>query len=126
MRIAVATVFAEILTVGTYAITDSGNWALDGGFYFYQHNVNVEEWTQTTQNPFQQWQFELSPDGSSFYIYNVGNGNSIGLSDGGGVLQIGVGVDAWTAQPVTNGYTLRNVRTGRYIGPDLRRRRALF
>ena len=103
---------------GTYAISDPSSWAIDGGFLYWSHLTNIEEWQQGTNNPYQQRNFQSS--GSDYFIYSIGNGNDVALSDGSGTLQIGVGVDAWTVASSGSGYTIRNARTGNYINDPAR------
>jgi Pectate lyase superfamily protein len=98
---------------GTYTISDSASFAIDGGFYHFSALASEELYSLSVKNPYQQWQFR--PSGSGFTICSVGNGTSICLSDGGADLTIGLGSDVWDVAVSGSGYTLRSDRTGHYI-----------
>ena len=104
------------LAAGTYNIGSS--FVIDGGFYVAYWGYPpaaeafVENGSPVGTNPAQQFKFAGS--GEDFTICNVLEGAC--LTDGGGVVDIGQGTDTWLATPSGSGYTLKNTRTGNYMG----------
>jgi hypothetical protein len=104
------------LAAGTYNIGSS--FVIDGGFYsaYWGFPPAAEAYAENGSpigtNPSQEFKFAAS--GSDFTICNVQNGAC--LTDGGTVVDIGQGTDTWLATPSGSGYTLKNTRTGNYMG----------
>jgi hypothetical protein len=104
------------LAAGTYNIGSS--FVIDGGFYVAYWGfppaaeAYAENGSPVGSNPSQQFKFAGS--GGDFTICNVLVGAC--LTDGGSVVDIGQGTDTWLATPSGSGYTLKNTRTGNYMG----------
>jgi hypothetical protein len=104
------------LVAGTYNI--GGSYVIDGGFYVSYWGfppaaeAYAENGSPLGSSPAQQFRFAAS--GSDFTICNVQEGAC--LTDGGSVVDIGQGTDTWLATPSGSGYTLKNTRTGNYMG----------
>jgi len=98
------------LQPGTYAVTDSLGFFVDGGFYLYGDPI-VRLWVFVSGNPSQYWKFAAVPGG--FTMLNQGTGQY--ASDIGGELVEGPHADVWTVTPVSGGFTLRNNRTGLFL-----------
>jgi hypothetical protein len=96
-------------------ISDSANFAVDGGFLFWNNNPNTEEWPLVTNNRYQQW--TLNTDGT---ICNVGNGDSRTnncLYDSNGILKddgLPSAADHFTLVKDGAG-TIKDDTTGRYM-----------
>jgi hypothetical protein len=110
------------LGAGTYAVTDFSSKAIDGGFYYWGGNLTIQEWQENPSNTMQQWKFNQVSAGI-FTICNVGDQNASlpnsCLTDQQQNLAIGyTGTDEWAVTASGNGYTIKNTRTDRFIGPD--------
>jgi hypothetical protein len=104
------------VTGGTYNIGSS--YVIDGGFYsaYWGYPPAAEAYTKNGSpigtNPSQEFNFVAS--GSDFTICDVANGAC--LTDGGGLVDIGQGTDLWLITASGAGWTLKNTRTGKYMG----------
>jgi hypothetical protein len=101
---------------GIYNIGSSQ--VIDGGFYssFWGFPPAAEAFVKNGSpvgsNPSQQFNFAAS--GTSFTICDVANGAC--LTDGGSLVDIGQGTDTWLITRSGSGWTIKNTRTGRYMG----------
>jgi hypothetical protein len=116
------------LTPGNYHVGSlySGHyWVIDGGFFTSYWGFPPaaeafpENGTPIGANPWQQFTFAAS--GSRFTICDVTKGAC--LTDGGGAVEIGQGTDTWAVAQDGAGWSIRDTRTGRYMGviPDVSR-----
>jgi hypothetical protein len=104
------------LSAGTYNIGSS--YVIDGGFYsaYWGDPPAAEVYaingSPAGTNPSQEFKFAAS--GSDFTICNVPDGAC--LTDGGSDVDIGQGTDTWLISASGSGWTLKNTRTGMYMG----------
>jgi hypothetical protein len=108
---------AGTFLAGTYYISDSSSFAIDGGYYHFSGTTDEELYALTVGNTYQEWEFAAS--GTGFTICNVGDSPSACLTDGGTSLSIGLGSDVWTVAASGANYTILNQRTGRFISDAL-------
>ena len=103
-------------SVGTYNIGSS--YVIDGGFYaaYWGNPPQAEAFPKNGSplgtNPSQEFKFAAS--GSNFTICNVPDGAC--LTDGGSDVDIGQGTDTWLITASGSGWTVKNTRTGMYMG----------
>jgi hypothetical protein len=103
-------------SAGTYNIGSS--YVIDGGFYSPYWGdppaaeVYAKNGSPVGTNPSQEFNFVAS--GSDFTICNVPDGAC--LTDGGSVVDIGQGTDTWLITASGSGWTLKNARTGMFMG----------
>jgi hypothetical protein len=107
---------APAFPAGTYNIGSS--YVIDGGFYdaYWGYPPAAETYTRNGSpvgtNPNQEFNFVAS--GTNFTICNVPDGDC--LTDGGSDVDIGQGTDTWLITASGSGWTLKNTRTGMYMG----------
>jgi hypothetical protein len=103
-------------SAGTYNI--GASYVIDGGFYsaYWGFPPQAEAYAKNGSpigtNPSQEFKFAAS--GSDFTICDVQNGAC--LTDGGSDVDIGQGTDTWLITASGSGWTVKNTRTGRYMG----------
>jgi hypothetical protein len=103
-------------SAGTYNIGSS--YVIDGGFYaaYWGYPPQAEAFPKNGSplgtNPAQEFKFAAS--GNNFTICNVPDGAC--LTDGGTDLDIGQGTDTWLITASGSGWTVKNTRTGKYMG----------
>src|SRR5207249_4337209 len=101
---------------GNYLI--GSPYVIDGGYYAAYWGwppvaeANAENGSPVGSNP-AQW-FKFAASGSNFTICNVQNGAC--LTDAGSTVDIGQGTDSWAITTNGSGYSIKNTRTGRYMG----------